>query len=66
MYELNDTIVAVSSPTSGQRVIVRISGADTIKKINQIFRPLIDVKRGTRDEGGVSLVTGSVAIDKEL
>lgn len=59
--------MAVSSPTSGERVIVRISGPDTIKKINQIFRPLIHVKRGTRDERReTSLVTGSVAIDKEL
>jgi tRNA modification GTPase len=66
-YDVNDTIVAVSSPTSGGRVIVRISGPDTIRKINQIFRPLIHVNRGTRDEKQeTSLVTGSVAIDKEL
>jgi tRNA modification GTPase len=66
-YDVNDTIVAVSSPTSGGRVIVRISGPDTIKKINQIFRPLIHVERGMKDERReTSLVTGSVVIDKEL
>ena len=67
MYELDDTIVAVSSPTSGERAIVRISGPDTLEKINQIFSPPISVKRGTRDEGrGTRLVSGSVAIDEEL
>jgi tRNA modification GTPase len=41
-------------------VIVRISGPDTIKKINQIFRPMIDAERGTR------LVAGSIVVDEEL
>jgi tRNA modification GTPase len=41
-------------------VIVRISGPDTIKKINQIFRPIIDTERGTR------LVAGSIVVDEEL
>ena len=60
MYELSDTIVAVSSPPLGERAIVRISGPDTIKKINQIFRPMIDAERGTR------LVAGSIVVDEEL
>jgi tRNA modification GTPase len=47
VYNFNDTIVAVSSPTSDQRVIVRITGADTVSTIQQIFRPRIDaVKQG--------------------
>jgi tRNA modification GTPase len=74
MYELNDTVVVVSSPTSGGRVIVRISGPDTIKKINQIFRPMIDTERGTRGEGRwtkderreTRLISGKVAIEEEL
>jgi len=37
MYELHDTIVAVSSPTSDQRVIVRISGPKTLNICRQIF-----------------------------
>jgi len=41
-------------------VIVRISGPDTIKKINQIFRPMIDAERGTR------LVAGSIVVNEEL
>ncbi len=67
MYELNDTIVAVSSPTSGQRVIVRITGPDTIQVCNRIFANdtrqqasgndtgvvsgPVSVKRGTTDDG---------------
>jgi tRNA modification GTPase len=74
MYELNDTVVAVSSPPLGERVIVRISGPDTIKKINQIFRPMIDAERGTRGGGRwtkderreTRLISGKVAIEEEL
>jgi len=41
MYDSNDTILAVSSPTSEQRVIVRISGPATIETCKQIFNPSI-------------------------
>jgi tRNA modification GTPase len=55
-------------------VIVRISGPDTIKKINQIFRPMIDAERGTRGGGRwtkderreTRLISGKVAIEEEL
>jgi tRNA modification GTPase len=59
MYELNDTIVAVSSPTSGQRVIVRVTGPDAIDKCEQIFSAPIP-----KDKSG--LINGSVAVDDEL
>jgi tRNA modification GTPase len=39
MYDLNDTIVAVSSPSMGARTIVRISGPATINICKQIFSP---------------------------
>jgi tRNA modification GTPase len=59
MYEPNDTIVAVSSPSSGPRVIVRITGPATIETCKQIFSPSIaNIKSG--------LTVGSVAIDTEL
>jgi tRNA modification GTPase len=62
-----DTIVAISSPTPGQRAIVRISGPDTIEKINQAFTPSIKIKRGMRNERRETrLVSGSIAIDEEL
>ena len=59
MYELNDTIVAVSSPTSEQEVIVRITGPKTIDKVSQIFSP--GIPKGQR-----GLIRGSVAVDDEL
>ncbi len=59
MYELNDTIVAVSSPTSEQEVIIRITGLKTIDKVAQIFSPgIANTQRG--------LIRGSVAVDDEL
>ena len=58
-YDLDDTIVAVSSPTSDKRVIVRIAGPDTIDKCHHIFSsPLPDDKAG--------VVQGTLTIDAEL
>jgi len=59
MYELSDTIVAVSSPSSSQRVIIRISGLGTIDVLQQIFDSLI-----TLEKNGV--VNGCVMIDDHL
>jgi len=59
MYELNDTIVAVSSPTSEQEVIVRITGPKTIDKVAQVFSP--GIPKGKR-----GLIRGSIAVDDEL
>jgi tRNA modification GTPase len=77
MYRLNDTIAAVSSPTSEQRVIVRISGPDTIEVLRRIFRPSttlpiadcrfsIEVKKSKISNRKSIVVPGSVAIDPEL
>jgi len=67
MYDLNDTILAVSSPTSGARVIVRITGPETIETCKQIFTSPVSIRRRTTEERrGTRLVTGSVAIDAEL
>ncbi len=67
MYELNDTIVAVSSPTSDKRVIVRITGPETVETCKKIFDPPVSIRRRTKGEGrGTRLVTGSVTIDNEL
>jgi tRNA modification GTPase len=59
MYELNDTIVVVSSPAAGQRAIIRITGPDTISTCEEIFSPLIPKETGV-------LTAGSIAIDHEL
>ncbi len=67
MYELSDTIVAVSSPTSDKRVIVRLTGPETVDICEQIFSSPVSIRRRTKDEGrGSRLVTGSVTIDNEL
>ena len=59
MYELRDTIVAVSSPTPDKRVIIRITGPDTVEACKQIFiSPVVKKKSG--------IVCGSVSVDDEL
>ena len=59
MYELNDTIAAVSSPTSDNRVIVRISGPDTVDICKKIFsHQVIPQKTG--------LTSGSITVEPEL
>ncbi len=59
MYQLNDTILAISSPTSDKRVIVRISGTETVDAVSQIFSSTIP-------EDKACIVAGSIAIDPEL
>ena len=58
MYQLKDTIIAVSSPTSDKRVIVRISGPSAIDALRQIF--------DGRITGDRKLVRGSIRVDDEL
>ena len=76
MYELDDTIAAISSPSAGQRAIVRISGPETLEKINQIFSSPISSLVARRSWPGSqgtghrvpesSLIVGKVTIDDEL
>ena len=69
MYELHDTIVAVSSPTSDRRVIVRITGPDTIEVCRQVcrvgFSPPIE-SRSSHGRASHTLLSGSLTIDDEL
>jgi tRNA modification GTPase len=59
MYDLNDTIIAVSSATSDQRVIIRLSGGGTIEKLNLFFTPNINADRS-------GIIRGKLKIDDEL
>ncbi|MBW7992306.1 MAG: GTP-binding protein [Planctomycetes bacterium] len=59
MYELRDTIVAVSSPSCDKRVIIRITGPDTVETCKRIFISPI-----TKNKSGI--VCGSVSVDDEL
>ena len=65
MYELHDTIVAVSSPTSNRRVIVRITGPKTVEVCRQIFSPPIESRSG-HGRASHTLLSGSLTIDDEL
>jgi tRNA modification GTPase len=61
VYNSNDTIVAVSSPGSNHRVIVRISGPGTIQISNRILAPTITAEAGIT-RGSVS-VTANINLD---
>ena len=65
MYEPSDTIVAVSSPTSDKRVIVRITGPNTFDVCRMGFSPPIE---SPSPHGGASssLLSGHLALDDEL
>jgi len=65
MYNLNDTIIVISSPPAGARAIVRITGPATIEICRQVFKPAID-KLKTQISKLKTLIAGSVAIDDEL
>ena len=68
-YDISDTIVAVSSPTSDQRVIVRITGPETIEVCGQVCRvgnsPPVKSLSG-QGGSGPSLLSGDLTIDDEL
>ena len=59
MYELDDTITAISSPMPGQRAIVRITGPKTVDICRQLFSAPLP-----KEQGG--LFAGRIAVDSEL
>jgi tRNA modification GTPase len=59
MYNLNETIVAVSSPSLGARSIIRITGPNTIGIVQEVFNFSV-----APDKPGIR--TGSITIDSEL
>jgi tRNA modification GTPase len=65
MFELHDTIVAVSSPTSDQRVIIRITGPDTMAICRQLFN-LQTEPRSEHFVASPTLLSGFLAIDNEF
>ena len=60
MYNVNETIVAVSSPTSSRRVIIRITGNDTFEICRSLFNieTPFDIQR--------RIIKGQIHIDNEL
>ena len=63
MYELNDTIVAVSSPTSDTRVILRMTGPETIETCRRMFGPPV---LSCAEEQHHGLTAAGVTIDEGL
>jgi tRNA modification GTPase len=59
MYDSSDTIVAVSSPTPDKSAIVRVTGPDTIEKINLLLSPNIS-------PGKKSVVHGTLCLDDDF
>ncbi|MCJ7729708.1 MAG: GTP-binding protein [Sedimentisphaerales bacterium] len=57
MYRLNDTIVAVSSPTNDHRVILRLTGSQVIDILHRMFTPSVPDKAGIT-AGRISVNTG--------
>ena len=73
MYELSDTIVAVSSPTSNKRAIVRITGPETFDICRVGFGPPIEsptsgdgATHSASLRAGPTLLSGHLALDDEL
>jgi tRNA modification GTPase len=58
MYDLNDTIAAVSSPTADHRAIIRITGPETLDAVRRIFTPAVADKK--------AVVRGTVTIAPDL
>jgi tRNA modification GTPase len=63
MYDINDTVTAISSPSTGigtvAKSIIRVSGPRTLVILGQIFQPSEKIeKRG--------IITGKIRIDAEL
>jgi len=59
MYQLNDTIVAVSSPTSDNRVILRLTGPAAISILHQLFSTLITKQKS-------AIIPADIIIDPDL
>lgn len=59
MYEINDTITAVSSPAGSHRVILRLSGCQAIRMVEKVFITQDDLCKA-------GIYTGQLFIDPQL
>ena len=65
MYELKDTVVAVSSADSQQRVLVRITGPETVDVCGKVFSPAPKENKAGIFNGRVT-VADALEIDAKL
>jgi len=68
MYSLNDTILAVSSPSGGVRSIIRMTGPQTVPTCERIFEPGLDsqIRNPQSAIRNRMLLSGSVRINEGL
>jgi tRNA modification GTPase len=68
MYDLNDTIAALSSADGGVRPIVRITGPQTLSICDRIFEPRrsLQIKNQKSEVKNRTILPGSVRISDEL
>ncbi|HUT31375.1 MAG TPA: GTPase [Sedimentisphaerales bacterium] len=59
MYRVDDTIIAVSSPASQGRVLVRMSGPGTLEVLEEIFEPSIP-------SSGSAVLSGDILVGPQL
>ncbi len=68
MYDLSDTIVAVSSSSGGVRSIVRITGPDTLRICEQVFEsgPDLQIRNPQSAIRNSTILSGQVRINDAL
>ncbi|MCU0914182.1 MAG: 50S ribosome-binding GTPase [Planctomycetes bacterium] len=68
MFDLSDTVVAVSSPAGGLRSILRITGPQALSVCAQVFEPSpgSDLQNQKSDIKHRTILSGSVRIDAGL
>jgi len=65
MYDLNDTIVAVSTPVGGVRSIVRINGPEALQVCRRVFDPAPPADKAGIHPGSVR-ITDKLAVEALL
>jgi tRNA modification GTPase len=63
-YDVTDTIFAISSPSSDQRVIFRFSGSEAIEICSKALRTPLELQKV--GQAPPYIVRGSITIDEEL
>ncbi|OHB79922.1 MAG: hypothetical protein A2Z25_07750 [Planctomycetes bacterium RBG_16_55_9] len=63
-YDVNDTIFAISSPSSDQRVILRVAGPEAIETCRAIWTPLLE--SSAAGQAPPYVLSGSIIVDAEL
>jgi tRNA modification GTPase len=68
LYDLSDTVVAVSSPAGGLRSILRITGPQALSVCERVFEPSLgsEIKNQQSTINNRALLAGSVRINSDV